>query len=223
MIVVLEVLGYFGIVVFAVSGALVAARARMDLVGFAMIGIITGVGGGTLRDVVLGRFPVFWVEQPRYVVICVVAAVLTFFSVPFIASRLKVLLWADAIGLAVFSVLGTEAARAAGAPLIVAALLGVVSATFGGIFRDIICREPSLLLLKEIYITAALAGALLYVSLIELAVAPVVAVIAGCISTFLVRGVALIYGLSLPAFVHPNDRPGAAGPTPRASDTGESS
>jgi uncharacterized membrane protein YeiH len=212
---VIELLDYFGIVVFAVSGALAAARARMDVVGFALLGVVTGIGGGSLRDLLLGRLPVFWIEQPQYIVLCVVASLLTFVSVPIIASRLKLLLWADAVGLAVFAVLGAQTALAADAPLIIAALLGVVSATFGGLIRDIICRETPLILLKEIYATAALVGALLYVCLIELEVGEIVAMLAGCGATFAVRGLALIYGLSLPAFVHPNDRAGGAGPTPR--------
>ena len=212
---VIEMLDYFGIVVFAISGALAAARARMDLVGFALLATVTGVGGGSLRDLLLGQLPVFWVEQPQYIVLCVVASVVTFVSVPFIASRLRLLLWADAVGLAVFAVLGAQASLAAGAPLIIAALLGVISATFGGIIRDILCRETPLILLKEIYATAALVGALLYVCLIELEVAPGLSLLAGCVVVFVVRGLGLIYGLSLPAFVHRNDRVGAAGPTPR--------
>lgn len=212
---VIELLDYFGIVVFAVSGALAAARARMDVVGFALLGVVTGIGGGSLRDLLLGRLPVFWIEQPQYIVLCVVASLLTFVSVPIIASRLRLLLWADAVGLALFAVLGAQTALAADAPLIIAALLGVVSATFGGLIRDIICRETPLILLKEIYATAALVGALLYVCLIELGVGEIIAMLAGCGATFAVRGLALIYSLSLPAFVHPNDRAGGAGPTPR--------
>lgn len=212
---VIEMLDYFGVVVFAISGALAAARARMDLVGFGLLGVVTGVGGGSLRDLLLGQLPVFWVEQPQYIILCVVASVLTFVSVPLIASRLRLLLWADAVGLAVFAVLGAQASLAAGAPLIIAALLGVVSATFGGIIRDIICRETPLILLKEIYATAALAGALLYVCLMELGVAPGISMLAGCLVVFVVRGLGLVFGLSLPAFVHRNDRAGAAGPTPR--------
>jgi uncharacterized membrane protein YeiH len=211
----IELLGYFGIVVFAISGALAAARARMDVVGFALLGVVTGIGGGSLRDILLGRLPVFWIEQPQYIVICVVAAIATFVSVPIIVSRLKLLLWADAVGLAVFAVLGAQTALATDVPLIIAALLGVVSAIFGGLIRDIICRETPLILLKEIYVTAALVGALLYVSLIEFAVMPGVAMLAGCATTFAVRGLALVYSLSLPVFVHRNDREGGAGPTPR--------
>lgn len=213
--IVIEMLDYFGIVVFAISGALAAARARMDLVGFALLAVVTGVGGGSLRDLLLGQLPVFWVEQPQYIVLCVVASIATFVTVPVIASRLKLLLWADAVGLAVFAVLGAQASLDAGAPLIIAALFGVVSATFGGLIRDIICRETPLMLLKEIYATAALAGALLYVCLIELAVAPGIATLAGCSVTFIVRGLGLTFGLSLPAFVHRNDRAGGSGPTPR--------
>ncbi|MFT5741925.1 MAG: putative membrane protein YeiH, partial [Gammaproteobacteria bacterium] len=118
---VIEMLDYFGVVVFAISGALAAARARMDLVGFGLLGVVTGVGGGSLRDLLLGQLPVFWVEQPQYIILCVVASVLTFVSVPLIASRLRLLLWADAVGLAVFAVLGAQASLAAGAPLIIAA------------------------------------------------------------------------------------------------------
>jgi uncharacterized membrane protein YeiH len=218
----IELLDYFGIVVFAVSGALAAARARMDVVGFALLGIVTGIGGGSVRDVLLGRLPVFWIEQPQYIVLCIVAAVVTFFSVPIIASRLRLLLWADAVGLALFAVLGAQTALVAGAPLIIAALLGVVSATFGGLIRDILCRETPLILLKEIYVTAALVGALLYVCLVEIAIPHGIAMLAGCIATFFVRGLALVYHLSLPVFVHRNDRAGAAGPTPRElQDSGE--
>jgi uncharacterized membrane protein YeiH len=197
----IELLDYFGVVVFAISGALAAARARMDVVGFALLGIVTGIGGGSLRDMLLGRLPVFWIDQPQYIVLCVVVAIVTFFSVPVIASRLRLLLWADALGLALFAVLGAQTALAAGAPLIIAALLGVVSATFGGILRDIICRETPLILL--------------YVCLVELAVEPGIAAIVGFMATFGVRGLALVYHLSLPAFVHRNDREGGAGPTPR--------
>ena len=211
----IELLDYFGVIVFAISGALAAARARMDVVGFSLLAVVTGIGGGSLRDILLGRLPVFWIEQPQYIVICVVAAIATFVSVPIIVSRLKLLLWADAVGLAVFAVLGAQTALTADVPLIIAALLGVVSATFGGLIRDIICRETPLILLKEIYVTAALVGALLYVSLIEFAVTPGVAMLAGCATTFAVRGLALVYSLSLPVFVHRNDREGGAGPTPR--------
>ncbi|MDQ2694483.1 MAG: trimeric intracellular cation channel family protein [Pseudomonadota bacterium] len=212
---VIGLLDYFGVIVFAVSGALVAARARMDMVGFALLGIVTGIGGGTLRDVLLGRLPVFWIERPIYVVLCIGGATATFFAVPFVTSRLRALLWADAVGLAVFAVTGTEIARAAGAPPLIAALMGVMTATFGGIIRDVLCREVPLILLKEIYATAALAGALVYILCVQAGVAQPGAVLAGCLVTFAARGVALVYGLSLPAFTHPHDRPGGGGPAPR--------
>ncbi len=211
----IELLDYFGILVFAISGALAAARARMDIVGFALLGIITGIGGGSVRDILLGQLPVFWIDQPQYILLCVAASVLTFVSVPVMISRLKLLLWADAVGLAVFAVLGSQAALSVGAPAVIAALLGVVSATFGGIIRDILCRETPLILLKEIYVTAAFAGAALYVGLIESGVATGVAIVAGCLTTFTVRGLALIFNLSLPAFVHRNDRANGEGRTPR--------
>ena len=212
---IITALDYAGVIVFAISGALVAARVRMDIVGFALVGIVTGIGGGTLRDLFLGRLPVFWINEPIYLMLCVGAAMATFFAVPFVTSRLKVLLWADAIGLAVFTVIGAKAASATGASLGVAALMGVVTATFGGVIRDVLCRETPLILLKEIYATAALIGALVYLGLISGGISEPLAVFAGCLTTFAVRGTALVYGFSLPAFVHPNDRPGGSGPTPR--------
>ena len=96
MYLLIELLDYFGIIVFAVSGALAAARARMDVVGFALLGIVTGIGGGSVRDLLLGRLPVFWIEQPQYIVLCILAAVVTFFSVPLIAS----VMWIDRISVA---------------------------------------------------------------------------------------------------------------------------
>ena len=212
---ILGLLDYSGAVVFAISGALVAARARMDIVGFALIGIVTGIGGGTLRDLLLGRLPVFWVDQPVYLLLCIAASTVTFFTVPLIASRLTMLLWADAVGLAVFAVLGADTAHAAGAPFTIATSMGVVTATFGGIIRDVLCRETPLILLKEIYATAALLGALTYLAALQLEAGKPAAVLAGCLITFVLRGVGLVYGLSLPAFTHPKDRPGNLGPTPR--------
>ncbi len=212
---VLQALDYAGVVVFAISGALVAARARMDVVGFALIGIVTGIGGGTLRDLLLGRVPVYWVQQPEYLLLCVLASTLTFFAVPLVSSRLTFLLWADAVGLSVFAVLGAQTARSTGAPLVIATLMGVVTATFGGIIRDVLCRETPLILLKEVYATAALAGAVTFLLAMEWGVERSLALGVGCLVAFSLRGVGLLYGLSLPAFIHPNDRPGRPGPTPR--------
>ena len=118
------------LVVFAVTGALVASRKQMDIVGFALLGIVTGVGGGTLRDLLLGATPVFWVREPSSILVCAAVACVTFFTAHIPQSRYTLVLWLDALGLAVFAVTGAETALAAGASLPVACFMGVVTATF---------------------------------------------------------------------------------------------
>src|SRR5215218_6146472 len=116
----IEWLGIAGVAVFAASGALEASRRQMDVVGFALVATVTGVGGGTLRDLLLGIAPVFWVEAPGHVLLCAAVAVLVFFTAHLVESRFRALLWADAVGLALFCATGAERALAAGAPGVVA-------------------------------------------------------------------------------------------------------
>jgi uncharacterized membrane protein YeiH len=150
------VLDWFGVIVFAVTGALVASRKQMDVVGFALLGTVTGIGGGTLRDIFLGELPVFWVREPAYLVTCVLVSCLVFFTAHIPQSRYKVLLWLDAFGLALFAVTGAEKALLAGAGPVVATAMGVTTATFGGIVRDVLGGESPVILTREIYISAAL-------------------------------------------------------------------
>jgi len=196
----LQVLDLLGIAVFAASGALVASRKQLDVVGFVLIGMITGFGGGTVRDLLLGRTPVFWLNQPEVPATAAAAALLVFFFAHRVESRFKALLWADALGMALFAVLGAEIALIAGAQPWAAVLLGTVTATAGGIIRDVVCDELPLILRKEIYITAAAAAALAYVAL-RLALLPRdVALVAGIGLGFGIRGAAIWRGWSLPAF-----------------------
>lgn len=193
-------LNWFGICVFAVSGALVASRKEMDIVGFAMLGSVTGIGGGTVRDVLLGAQPVFWVKEPAYLVTCVVVSVITFFIAQIPQSRERLLLWCDAVGLALFSVTGTASALAFGADAPVAIAMGVATATFGGIIRDILGGESPIILKQEIYITAALLGASLFVSLLALGVTRDTAAIIALLAAFALRAAALHWNLSLPRY-----------------------
>jgi uncharacterized membrane protein YeiH len=140
------ILDWFGVIVFAITGALVASRKQMDLVGFALLGTVTGVGGGTIRDVLLGRLPVFWVDNPAYLVTCVLVSCLAFFTAHIPQSRYIFLLWLDAIGLALFAVTGAERAMLSGAGSIVAIAMGVITATFGGIVRDVLGGESPVIL-----------------------------------------------------------------------------
>lgn len=155
----LTAIDWFGTAVFAVTGALVASRKRMDIVGFILLGCVTGIGGGSLRDAMLGSLPVFWVREPVYLAICVAVSAATFFLAHIPEWRYRVLLWLDAAGLALFCVTGADRALTAGASAFIAVAMGVVTATFGGVIRDILGGESPLILRKEIYVTAALAGA----------------------------------------------------------------
>lgn len=196
----LTLLDGFGLIAFAVTGALVASRQQMDVTGFVLLAVTTGVGGGTLRDVVLGLAPVFWVREPTPVFLCAGVGVLGFFLAHLTASRMRLVLWCDAVGLSVFSVLGTETALVAGAHPAVAVALGVATATFGGIARDLLSGESPLILRREIYITAALVGALIFVIATRLDIAREIAVVAGGAACFALRGLALIRGWSLPRY-----------------------
>ncbi|MCP1337831.1 trimeric intracellular cation channel family protein [Futiania mangrovi] len=198
-------LNWFGIVVFAVTGALVASRKQMDIVGFVLLGVVTGIGGGTVRDLLLGRAPVFWIGQPEYLAVCAAVAAVVFFTAHIPESRYRLLLWFDALGLAVFAVTGAETAFLAGAGVAGAIAMGMITATFGGIIRDILGGESPVILSREIYVTAALVAACLYVALAAAGVAREVALCAGFAAGFGLRGAALTWNWTLPRY---RPRPG---------------
>src|SRR6187455_2843646 len=186
-------------IVFAVSGALVASRKGLDVIAFMWFAVITGVGGGTVRDLIL-NVPVFWVKNPAYVSACLVTAVVMHFVAPLVESRFRTLLWFDAFGLALVTIAGTVKASDVGAPALVAIAMGVVTGIVGGILRDTLGHVPSVLLSQEIYVTASVLGAWTYVGLNDLNVGRLPAMIAGFLVTFGVRGLAIKYGWSLPVF-----------------------
>ena len=186
-------------VVFAVSGALVASRKGMDVMGFMWLAVITGVGGGTVRDLILD-VPVFWVQNPVHVSACLLTAVVMHFVAPLVESRYKTLLWFDAFGLALVTVAGTVKALDVGAPALVAIAMGVVTGSLGGIIRDTLGHVPSVILRHEIYVTASVLGACAYVALNALGSGRSSAMIAGFLVTFGVRGLAIKFGWSLPVF-----------------------
>ena len=148
------------------TGALVASRKQMDIVGFALLATVTGIGGGTLRDLVLGAQPVFWVREPVYVAVCIAIAAVTFFTAHIPESRYRLLLWLDALGLSFFCVAGADRALVADAGWFIAIVMGVITATFGGVVRDVLGGEIPVILRREIYATAALAGAAAFVALL---------------------------------------------------------
>ena len=197
-------LDYAGVAVFAATGALAASRKQLDIIGFLFFAGVTGTGGGTLRDLVLGA-PVFWVVNPAYVVVCAAVAIIVYFSAHLVESRYKLLLWLDAIGLSAYCVMGAAKGLAATGSPIVAVVTGTMTGTFGGILRDLVAGEPSVLLRPEIYITAALTGATVF-TLADLSGAPVLPAAAiACLAAFAVRGGALKFGWTFPRY---KPRPG---------------
>ena len=196
-------LDFVGVAVFAASGALVASRKEMDLIGFALMASLTGIGGGTLRDVLLGR-PVFWIDTPYYVGVCLAMAVAVFFTAHIVNKRYVVILWADAIGISAYSVMGAEVALRSGANELVAIMMGVMTATFGGLARDVVANETPLILRKEVYATCTLVGAATYVGLRLLAVDAVWCMAAGFIAGFALRAGGIVFGWALPTYkAHP--------------------
>lgn len=187
---------YLGDVVFAISGALAAGRHRMDIIGFILIGTITGIGGGTIRDLLLGR-PVFWATNPFELILCLIASFITFFVIPNSISRVKAMTWFDAIGLSAFAVAGCHIALTMNSPLIVAVFMGVMTATGGGIIRDLLCGTKPFVVSGEIYVTAALLGALNFALLSKTALPDPVPQIAGFFTVLLIRGAAVIFNIRM--------------------------
>ncbi len=193
------VLDGVGIVAFAITGALMASRKQMDIVGFVVIGTVTGIGGGTLRDVLLD-LPVFWIASPGYLIACALVSVLVFFAAHIPQARYRFILWLDAVGLAIFAVTGAEKATLMGASATVAIAMGVITATFGGIVRDLLGNESPVILSREIYASAALAGAVIFVALTATGIPREAAVGVGFVAGLLIRAAALRYGWSLPRY-----------------------
>lgn len=193
-------LDWLGIVAFTVSGALVASRNQMDAVGFVLLGTVTGIGGGTIRDILLDVHPVLWIEHPGYLAVCIAVSLVVFFTAHLVHSRLRVLLWADAAGLALFATVGAERAVSHGAVPLVAIVMGVITACFGGIIRDLIGRERSVIFSYEIYVTAAMGAAAVFVCLHALGLPREVTITAGVVSGFALRAGALRWGWSLPRY-----------------------
>ena len=190
-----------GTAAFAVSGALAASRKRMDIFGFCVLALMPAVGGGTVRDVIIDRVPVFWVSDNRYVAVAIIAALVVFFAPhPKPGGRRQLLIWADALGLSLFAALGTEVSLAHGTGPLVAVMLGVTTAVTGGMIRDIICNEIPLILEREIYATAAFAASLVYVLVDQLGTSHSTSLTAGVVTGLVVRGLAIRYNWSLPSF-----------------------
>ncbi len=195
---IVETLDLIGIGVFAASGALAAARARQTLVTFSFFALVTGVGGGTVRDLLIGA-PVFWVHDWRVPAVCLGTA-LAIWLTPSRFWSLRALDWFDAAGLAVYAVFGTAKALSFGVPPLSAVMMGVITACVGGIIRDVLAGVPSILLRPEIYVTAAALAAAVYALLNAVAVPGGWAGLAGVLAGFTLRALAIRRGWSIPSY-----------------------
>lgn len=210
----IHLLDLFGTAVFAATGALTAGRKHMDIFGVVVVGLVTALGGGTARDLVLGATPVFWVQDVAYIGVAVCAALATFVLARFVRMHERSLLVADAFGLAVFTAIGAQKAFAAGAGRLsaaeglIAVIMGVMTGVVGGMVRDVLCGEIPLILRREIYATASLAGAVAFVLLRSGGVERAPATAAAVVIVLAVRLAAIHWRLSLPIFP---DRAGAKG------------
>ncbi|MEM9104317.1 MAG: trimeric intracellular cation channel family protein [Pseudomonadota bacterium] len=193
-------LDYTGVAVFAATGALAASRKQIDIIGFLFFACLTGIGGGTLRDLILGQTPVFWVQQHNYLLLCVAVAVVVFFGAHRLESRYRWLLWLDAAGLALFSVMGAAIGLSVTGSPAIAIVTGVLTATFGGVLRDVLSGDPTVLMRREIYITAALLGASVFVLAFEFGMPGGFASLIAFAAAFGLRGGALYFGWALPSY-----------------------
>ena len=200
----LAVLDYAGVAMFAASGALMAARKRQDIVTFIFFAAITGVGGGTLRDLLIGA-DVFWVKDAGYAIVCTVVAVLVFLTRGRGVHE-QTLLWLDAVGLCVYACVGAAKSLSMGVDPVICVVMGVLTATFGGIIRDVVAGAPSILLSRELYITPAIVSAAVFIVLRTLGMDWTVATGIAVALGFFIRAGAIIWKWHMPAFAPPKGR-----------------
>lgn len=195
---IIPVLDHASVLVFALTGALVASRAQLDLVGFAFFACLTGLGGGTLRDLFLNRTPI-WIDNPTFLVGACGAALLVFFTAHLIESRYRAILWLDAAALGVAVAAGAGLAQNLNQPPIIVLVMGIVTGCAGGVMRDVVANEvPMVLKQGELYVTCALIGstALLLAPLFGMPLASL-----GCAGvTFVLRAGSLVFGWALPTY-----------------------
>jgi uncharacterized membrane protein YeiH len=195
---ILPLLDIAGIAIFAVSGALAAARRGLTIVTVLFFAVVTGTGGGTLRDLLIGA-PVFWIHDNRALAVCLIAALAVWLT-PGRIWPVKALEWFDGVGLAAYAVFGSWKALAFGVPPLGAAGMGIITACMGGIIRDVLAGEPSILLRPELYVTAAALASGLFVGLTLLGVPLLIAAAISALAGFALRAVAIARGLALPGY-----------------------
>jgi len=215
--VLLYALDLIGVAVFAVSGALAAGRKRLDLLGVVVLALVTAIGGGTIRDVLLGRQPVFWLVDKWYLIVIVGSALLTILFARGHRPPDSVLLVADALGLALFSVAGAQIAESRGVPAGGSIVLGTITGAAGGVVRDVLSNEIPLVLRRgSLYASAAIAGTGAYFALLAAGAARPAATLIGMTVVAVVRFAAIWWGVQLPVFQLEDTGEHASSPDPNS-------
>lgn len=194
-------LDHAAVLIFALTGALVASRAQLDIIGFVFFAILTGVGGGTVRDVILDRNPVFWLADPTYLGVATVAAFIVFFTAHLFESRYRVMLWLDAAALAFAVAAGARIASNLDQSATIIIVMGAITGCLGGLMRDVVANEVPLVLKQgELYVTCAAVGAAVVAFAPSLGASALVTVLASAFATFGLRAGSIAFGWSLPVY-----------------------
>ena len=194
-------LDHAAVLIFALTGALVASRAQLDIIGFVFFAILTGVGGGTVRDVILDRNPVFWLADPTYLRVATVAAFIVFFTAHLFESRYRVMLWLDAAALAFAVAAGARIASNLDQSATIIIVMGAITGCLGGLMRDVVANEVPLVLKQgELYVTCAAVGAAVVAFVPLLGASALVTVLASAFATFGLRAGSIAFGWSLPVY-----------------------
>lgn len=188
------------IIAEAMSGAIMAMRRSMDLFGICLIGTITAIGGGTVRDVLLGHYPLSWVEHPEFILFTVLASIVTTFTVGHLHHLRRLFLMVDGLGLVAFTIIGCNVGLESGVHYSIVVIAGMVTGVFGGLLRDILCNQMPLVLQKEIYACVSLAAGAAYVAMLEAGLAAGVASVIALVGGFIFRMLAIHFHWQLPSF-----------------------
>jgi len=202
---VISFLDFFGVAVFAISGALTAGHKKLDIFGVIVVALITCLGGGTLRDLILNSHPVIWVENTNYLLVGILSAFSTFLVVRLYQMPMRLLEVCDAIGLAFFTIAGMQKAQLLGHSAEISLLMGVMTGVAGGILRDTLCNEIPLIFHKEIYALAAITGGALFLLLQYFGFGSEISMIIGMLAILTLRLTGIFMGLSMPAFLFSED------------------
>lgn len=189
-----------GCAVFAVSGALAAADKQQDIMSFILLGVVTGIGGGTIRDLILNKPQIFWLAEPLYLYVCVGASAATYFFAHRIKLKHRALIWMDAAGLSLFSVMATHTTLMWHDSWLVAMAMAMITASFGGIIRDVLLDQMPVILEPEIYVSASLLGSLVFLIANTANMPETWSITLGFLAAFGLRSAAIIWQLKLPKY-----------------------